>query len=133
MARIVSSTNFLKAGSSRRNIRAFGSDRSVVEHPVGLRIGGISDHGGEQHVVEHEGVGPVDTMLSACLAGAGVAQVMAFGVEDLIASGELIEIFPDWPDETFPLFAAHPSRRHVPAKTRAFIEFCQQILSAKST
>lgn len=72
-------------------------------------------------------------MLSACLAGAGVAQVMAFGVEDLIASGELIEIFPDWPDETFPLFAAHPSRRHVPAKTRAFIEFCQQILSAKST
>ncbi len=70
----------------------------------------------------------VDTMLNACLAGGGVAQVMAFGIEDLLAGGQLVDLFPDWPDEMFPLYAVHPSRRHVPAKVRAFIGFCRDLL-----
>ena len=69
----------------------------------------------------------VGVMLGACLAGAGVAQVMALGVEDLLKHGRLIELFPDWPDETFPLHAFHPSRHHRPAKVRAFIEFCLEM------
>jgi DNA-binding transcriptional LysR family regulator len=66
----------------------------------------------------------VGTMLGACLSGAGIAQVMALGVQDLLAQGRLVEIFPDWPDKTFPLYAVHPSRRHPAAKVHAFIEFC---------
>jgi len=66
----------------------------------------------------------VGTMLGACLAGAGVAQVMALGVQDLLRDGRLVDLFPDWPDETFPLAAYHPSRHQPPAKVRAFIEFC---------
>ena len=65
----------------------------------------------------------VDTMLAACLAGGGTAQVMAFGVEDLLSSGQLVNLFPDWSDQMFPLYAVHPSRRHVPAEVRAFIGF----------
>ena len=64
------------------------------------------------------------TMIAACLAGAGVAQVLALRIHDLIESGQLIELFPDWPGETFPLYAFYPSRRHLPAKVRAFIDFC---------
>ena len=70
----------------------------------------------------------VDTMLAACLAGGGVAQVMEFGVEDLLSNGQLVDLFPDWSDEVFPLYAVHPSRRHVPAKVRALIEFCREAL-----
>lgn len=66
----------------------------------------------------------VNTMLRACLAGAGVAQVMALGVGHWLASGALVELFPDWPDETFPLYAIHPSRRHPAAKVRVFLDFC---------
>ncbi|MDR3537917.1 MAG: LysR family transcriptional regulator [Acetobacteraceae bacterium] len=66
----------------------------------------------------------VGTMLGACLAGAGIAQVMALGVQDFLDRGQLIDLFPDWPDETFPLYAVYPSRRHPPAKVRAFIDFC---------
>lgn len=66
----------------------------------------------------------VGTMLNACLAGAGIAQVMALGIADLMREGRLIELFPDWPDEAFPLHAVYPSRRYVPAKVRAFISFC---------
>lgn len=70
----------------------------------------------------------VGTMLGACLAGAGVAQVMALGVQDLLQQGRLVELFPDWPDETFPLHALYPSRRHPAAKVRAFIDFCLETI-----
>ncbi|MDJ0390219.1 LysR family transcriptional regulator [Roseomonas sp. E05] len=69
----------------------------------------------------------VGTMLGACLSDAGVAQVMALGVRDLLEEGRLVELFPDWSDETFPLYAVHPSRQHTPAKVKAFIDFCVEI------
>jgi DNA-binding transcriptional LysR family regulator len=64
----------------------------------------------------------VGTMLRACLAGAGIAQVMALGVQNMLDQGRLVELFPDWPDETFPLYALHPSRHLPPAKVRAFMD-----------
>jgi DNA-binding transcriptional LysR family regulator len=62
-------------------------------------------------------------LLNACLAGSGVAQMLLLGAEPLIRDGRLINLFPDWADERFPLYAYHPSRHHVPAKTRAFLDF----------
>ncbi|VVD68863.1 LysR family transcriptional regulator [Pandoraea pneumonica] len=67
-------------------------------------------------------VNDAGTLLSACLAGYGIAQVMAFGTDVLLADGQLVDLFPDWPDERFPLYAYHPSRHHPPAKTRAFLD-----------
>jgi DNA-binding transcriptional LysR family regulator len=69
----------------------------------------------------------VGTMLGACVAGAGVAQVMALGVQELLELGRLVELFPDWPGETFPLYALHPSRHLPPAKVRAFVDFVQTV------
>ncbi|MDB5989659.1 MAG: LysR family transcriptional regulator [Herbaspirillum sp.] len=69
----------------------------------------------------------VDTMLNACLAGAGIAQVLGLGVTQHIESGALVELFPDWPDEKFPLYAVRPSRRQPPAAVEAFLEFCTDI------
>ena len=69
-------------------------------------------------------------MLSACVAGAGIAQVMALGTQKLLRSGRLIELFPDWPDEVFPLHAIYPSRHHRAAKVRVFTDFCLQLLGA---
>ena len=69
----------------------------------------------------------VSSLLAACLAGAGIAQVMALGVQGHLGSGRLVELFPDWPGEVFPLYAVHRSRRHPAAKVRAFVEFCLEI------
>jgi DNA-binding transcriptional LysR family regulator len=66
----------------------------------------------------------VATMLEACVSGAGIAQVMALGIRDQLEQGRLVDLFPDWPGETFPLYVIHPSRNHPPAKVRAFIDFC---------
>jgi DNA-binding transcriptional LysR family regulator len=63
------------------------------------------------------------TKLGACLAGFGVAQVIHLGLEHHFQSGALINLFPDWSDERFPLYVYYPSRNHVPAKVRKFIDF----------
>ncbi|MCA1368703.1 LysR family transcriptional regulator [Bradyrhizobium sp. BRP14] len=68
-------------------------------------------------------------MLDECLAGTGIAQVIGWGVGQALARGSLIDLFPDWHGERFPLFAFHPSRKHPPAKVRAFIDFCAEIAS----
>ena len=62
-------------------------------------------------------------LLNACLAGSGIAQMLLLGAEPLIADGRLVNLFPDWPDERFPLYIYYPSRHYLPAKTRAFIDF----------
>jgi DNA-binding transcriptional LysR family regulator len=69
----------------------------------------------------------VATMVAACMAGAGVAQLLAISAQPFLASGQLIELFPDWPDETFPLYAVRPSRRLAPLKVATFIDFCKEI------
>jgi DNA-binding transcriptional LysR family regulator len=48
---------------------------------------------------------------------------LALGTEDLLSSGKLIELFPDWPGEQFPLYVFHLSRHVPPAKVRAFVDF----------
>ncbi len=72
-------------------------------------------------------VNDVSTMHSACLAGHGIAQIMALGTQPLFDSGRLVDLFPDWPDERFPLYALYPSRRHPSAKVRAFLDFIVKI------
>jgi DNA-binding transcriptional LysR family regulator len=63
------------------------------------------------------------TKLSACIAGHGIAQTIEFGLDSLLASGELVQILGEWADERFPLYAYHPSRHLPPAKVRAFLDF----------
>jgi len=71
----------------------------------------------------HIVVSDIVTMHSLCLAGYGIAQVMEVAVSRLLRQGKLIDLFPNWPNERFPFYAVYPSRKHLPAKTRAFLDF----------
>jgi len=68
------------------------------------------------------------TLIGACEAGAGIAQLLEIGCAELLRSGRLVELFPEWSDERFPLYAVYPSRLHRAAKVRSFIEFCLEIM-----
>jgi DNA-binding transcriptional LysR family regulator len=68
-------------------------------------------------------VSDAGTMLTECIAGTGIAQVFAVVVRDQLKNGSLIQLFPDWSDEMFPLYAYYPSRQNPPAKVRAFVDF----------
>jgi DNA-binding transcriptional LysR family regulator len=65
------------------------------------------------------------TKLAACVAGLGVAQSFAFGLEPLLARGELVQLLPEWAEERFPLYVYYPSRHLPSAKVRAFIDFVE--------
>ncbi len=71
------------------------------------------------------------TKLGACLAGFGIAQVIDLGLDDHFERGDLINLFPDWSDERFPLYVYHVSRNHVPAKVRTFIDFIKDSLGTE--
>jgi DNA-binding transcriptional LysR family regulator len=71
----------------------------------------------------HIVVSDIVTMHSLCLAGYGIVQVMENAVSRLLKLGRLIDLFPNWPDERFPFYAVYPSRKHMPAKARAFLDF----------
>jgi DNA-binding transcriptional LysR family regulator len=73
-----------------------------------------------------------ETKLGTCLAGFGIAQVIDLGLEHHFKSGALINLFPDWSDERFPLYVYYVSRNHMPAKVRRFIDFVADSLSAET-
>jgi len=74
----------------------------------------------------------VGTILGTCLSGVGVAQIKALGIQELLDDGKLIDLFPDWPDERFPLYALYPSRHLPAAKVRAFIDFVMAAIQPKA-
>lgn len=68
-----------------------------------------------------------NALITECAAGAGIAQVTENSVRDLLDRGKLVDLFPDWNGEIYPLHAIYPSRQHLPAKVRAFIDFVAEI------
>jgi len=65
----------------------------------------------------------LDTLYHAALAGMGIAAVPSFVAEASLRSGRLERVMPDWRVLTVSIYAAMPTRLHVPARTRVFIDF----------
>lgn len=61
--------------------------------------------------------------LTLLRAGAGVMQTLRFLVEDDLNSGALVEVMQDHAGTTRPISLLYPSRRALPLRVRAFIDF----------
>jgi DNA-binding transcriptional LysR family regulator len=70
------------------------------------------------------------THLGTCLAGQGIAQLMELAIRPHLESGRLVDLFPEWGDERFPLFCIYPSRQYLPTKTRAFLDFVVELVGS---
>jgi LysR family transcriptional regulator for bpeEF and oprC len=77
-------------------------------------------------VVMREGIGLVDSLL----AGVGIAQIYDMNAHPYILDGSLESILTDWSYARQPVYAVIPSRRSVPAKVRAFVEFARSLVIA---
>jgi DNA-binding transcriptional LysR family regulator len=64
----------------------------------------------------------VTVALAACVAGVGIVQKLELELR-ATPGLDLIDLFPEWSEERYPLYAYFPSRRHTPAKVRAFLDF----------
>ena len=62
------------------------------------------------------------------LQGWGVALKSRLDIADDLASGRLIDLFPDADYEPAPLYAVYPSRQYQPARIKALLEFLQGAL-----
>ncbi len=58
-----------------------------------------------------------------CVDGHGIAQLMELGAGELVRTNALVELFPQWGEERFPVYVLYPSRHLPPAKVRAFVDF----------
>lgn len=73
-------------------------------------------------------VNDASMMLSECLAGSGVVQVFAVAARGYLQRGELVNLFPQSAEETHPLYALYPSRKNLPMKVRAFVDFMAEMV-----
>jgi DNA-binding transcriptional LysR family regulator len=63
-----------------------------------------------------------EVLLTMAMAGFGVVAVADFYARSRVASGELKRVLPEWCLPTGNCWAVFPSRRLMPARTRAFID-----------
>jgi DNA-binding transcriptional LysR family regulator len=71
-----------------------------------------------------------DVLYRATLDGAGFSVLSKLLVAPHLANGALVHLLPDWVFGRFTIYVALPSRKLVPARTRAFMEFLGEYSSA---
>ena len=64
-----------------------------------------------------------DTCRAAALAHQGIILQPTFLVGDDLAAGRLVELMPEYRSIELGIYAVYPTRKHVPAKVRALIDF----------
>lgn len=64
----------------------------------------------------------LDVLYRAALDGAGIAVLSRLLVAPHLASGALVHLLPDWIQGRLTVYVAVPSRKLIPARTRAFLD-----------
>lgn len=64
-----------------------------------------------------------DTLLRATLDGAGITSVSMNLVAPYLTRGELLRVLPAWTTGRLTMFAALPTRKFIPQRTRVFLEY----------
>lgn len=68
-----------------------------------------------------------EAVRDAAVAGWGIAYLATYLIGDEFKNGQLIQLFPDWnASQSMPFYAVYPSRRFLPKKTVAVIDFIKQ-------
>lgn len=102
-------------GNRRLSLRPVQGDGAPVEVDMPVALQSVS----------------LDVLYRAALDGAGVAVLSRLLVERHLASGDLVHLVPDWIFGRLTVYAAVPSRKLIPARTRAFLTFLSEWLPTK--
>jgi DNA-binding transcriptional LysR family regulator len=93
------------------------------------------ERGGIEQEIEVNGsltLGDVSLMVGPALQGLGLAYVFEDMVSEHLAAGRLIQVLADWCPYYPGLHLYYPSRRHVPAPLKAFIDFARNVRDGKT-
>jgi DNA-binding transcriptional LysR family regulator len=70
-----------------------------------------------------------ELLLRAAVDGAGVAVTSRLLAEEHLARGELVHLLPGWIFSRYTIYAALPSGRMLPARTKVFLDFLSKHVS----
>ncbi|MBX8620983.1 MULTISPECIES: LysR family transcriptional regulator [Pseudomonas] len=93
------------------------------------------ERGGIEQEIEINGpltLGDVSLMIGPALQGLGLAYVFEDMAREHLASGRLVQVLADWCPYYPGLHLYYPSRRHVPAPLKAFIDFARNAREGKT-
>lgn len=74
-------------------------------------------------------VSNTDAYQAACLAGLGLIQAPALGMEDLLARGELVEVLPQHRAPPLPVSLIYANRRNLPRRVQALMDWIAEVLA----
>lgn len=100
------------SGHAARGMRLSRLDGSQEDVEVGMQV-----------VFQAESY---ETLFTAAIDGAGIAALPKFPASKYFESGALVHLLPEWIFGRYTVFVALPTRKLIPARTRAFLEFATQ-------
>ena len=107
------------SGHAARGMRLLRLDSSEAELEISMQV-----------VFQSESY---ETLFSAAVAGAGIAALPRFPASNYFESGALTHLLPDWIFGRYTVFVALPTRKLMPARTRAFVDFAGQMILRPDT
>ena len=64
-----------------------------------------------------------EAYMASCRAGLGLIQAPRTGIAALLASGELVEVLPQWRARPMPVSVVYAHNRHLSARVRVFVDW----------
>ncbi len=107
------------SGHAARGMRLMRVDGSQEDSEVGMRV-----------VFQAESY---ETLFAAAVDGAGVAALPKFPASNYFESGALVHLLPEWIFGRYTVFVALPTRKLMPARTRAFLDFASEMVLRPDT
>ncbi|MBD9461160.1 LysR family transcriptional regulator [Pseudomonas sp. PDM05] len=105
-------------------VRPLGSRSAGFEYQQGNKVQRIPMAG-------RVTVNSTDAYRVACLGGFGITQVPALGIRELLASGELVAVLPDYPAPPLDVSLLYAGQRHLPQRVRVFMDWLATLLQSQ--
>lgn len=108
-----------KSLSDLKNHKCIGLKFPSVSTPLPWKVKGENALNLDFTMLYNDPFGAVMSVIN----GYGIIQLLDFTVDHAIASGDLVELFPEHRLEPLDVHIVYPSTKYVPAKVRAFIDY----------
>ncbi|MBC7648809.1 MAG: hypothetical protein H7197_06820 [Vitreoscilla sp.] len=68
------------------------------------------------------------TLFTAARSGAGIAALPRYPTSNYFSDGSLMHVLPEWIFDRYTVYVALPTRKLIPARTRAFLDFASEMV-----
>ncbi|MES2743109.1 MAG: LysR family transcriptional regulator [Pseudomonadota bacterium] len=130
--------------ASKSYVARYGRPRSLDDLSQHYAVAFFSGQSGREMDWEYQAAGRVHTLpmrsmvsvssteafLAACVAGLGLIQAPRMGLADLLASGVLEQVLPDWPPPPLPISIIYSHTKQLTPRVRVFVDWLAALLQA---